>query len=158
MRYLQGCLLGRRVVSFYSFLSLEERVHIMVEVFRREFPADCDVVIRPTADGGQVVVVRTQRPNPTWLRAHLDRYNSVRYSGIPGDLIREQLLSIVKREPGKAVTYYCRLPPDQGGANGSQERKEKVFFSLVQDGLLRLAKLEKSHYRQKHAVYLAENN
>ncbi len=109
----------------------------MGEVFRRVFPGDCDVVVRPgaTAAEGVVVVVRSRRPNPEWLREwQLGR--DARLKVTDGEL-RGALEALVRAQPGRGATHYSRLTRAAGGPGGSQLRKEKLLAAMVAAGELR---------------------
>lgn len=75
----------------------------------------------------------------------------------PADALRAELITLVRREPGRSQSYYCRLPAHQGGPTGAQERKERTLAALLAEGLLRLQPLERPVGRQRVGVYPARS-
>lgn len=67
----------------------------------------------------------------------------------------EGLVELVRRDPGRGQSHYCRLPLAQGGLRGSQERKERAMARLLEQGRLRLFELPFKAGRLTHAVYPA---
>ena len=68
----------------------------------------------------------------------------------------DALLDLVRAQPGRARSYYERLPKAQGGPGYSQERKERAITSLVNDGCLKMVPLEKPHGRSDHHLIVDE--
>lgn len=66
------------------------------------------------------------------------------------------LLELVRRDPGKSRSYYERLPVAQGGVKCSQERKERAIESLLNDGSLERVELEKPQGRANHYLRVNE--
>lgn len=73
----------------------------------------------------------------------------------PADMLRAGLSELVRREPGRAQSYYCRLPVGRGGLPGAQERKERVLSAMLAEGALQLKELAQPVGRQRTGVYLA---
>ena len=73
----------------------------------------------------------------------------------PADTLRAGLVGLVRREPGRAQSYYCRLPFEQHGLPGSQERKERALSALLAEGVLQLRELPRPIRRQRNGVYPA---
>lgn len=70
--------------------------------------------------------------------------------------ICNDLLELVRRDPGKSRSYYERLPVAQGGVKCSQERKERAIESLLNDGSLERVELEKPQGRANHYLRVNE--
>lgn len=70
--------------------------------------------------------------------------------------ICNDLLELVRRDPGKSRSYYERLPVAQGGVKCSQERKERAIESLLNDGSLERVELEKPQGRANHYIRVNE--
>lgn len=70
--------------------------------------------------------------------------------------ICDELLELVRRDPGKSRSYYERLPVAQGGVRCSQERKERAVESLLGDGSLERIELEKPQGRANHYLRVDE--
>ena len=70
-------------------------------------------------------------------------------------LLRD-LLELVRRDPGKARSYYERLPVVAGGIKASQERKERAMNSLLSDGSLERVELESPRGRANHYLRVNE--
>jgi len=67
------------------------------------------------------------------------------------------MIELVRREPGKSRSYYERLPVTQGGVKCSQERKERIITSLLNDGSLERVELEKPQGRANHFLRVNED-
>ena len=70
--------------------------------------------------------------------------------------ICNELLELVRRDPGKSRSYYERLPVAQGGVKCSQERKERAVESLLNDGSLERVELEVPKGRANHYLRVNE--
>ena len=70
--------------------------------------------------------------------------------------ICDDLVELVRRDPGKSRTYYERLSLAQGGVKASQERKELSVTSLINDGLLERVELDKPQGRANHFLRVNE--
>ena len=130
-----------------------------MELFKQVFPADCDVVVRKSEDG-LLVVVRTQRPDPVWLRGLGESGGAVPASEggwckVSDDELRGWLLGAVKADPGRGASHYARLKKGEGGLGASQERKENMLKVLLKSGELRLFELPFKTGRLTHVVYPA---
>ena len=68
----------------------------------------------------------------------------------------DELLELVRRDATRSRSYYERLPVAQGGAKGSQERKERAVTSLLNDGCLVRVELEKPKGRADHYLRVDE--
>jgi hypothetical protein len=55
--------------------------------------------------------------------------------------LRNALLGLITREPGRSPSYYCRLGLREGGILGAQDRKEKMLQELVAEGAVEMVKL-----------------
>lgn len=67
-----------------------------------------------------------------------------------------ELVELIRREPGRSRTHYERLPLAQGGARGSQERKERAMTSLINEGSVEVVMLEKPKGRSNHYIRINE--
>jgi hypothetical protein len=70
--------------------------------------------------------------------------------------ICDDILDLVRKDPGKSRSYYERLPVAQGGVKASQERKERAVTSLLNDGSLERIELEKPQGRANHYLRVNE--
>jgi hypothetical protein len=70
--------------------------------------------------------------------------------------ICNDLIELVRRDPGKSRSYYERLPVLKGGVKCSQERKERAIESLLNDGSLERVELEKPQGRANHYLRVNE--
>lgn len=70
--------------------------------------------------------------------------------------ICDDIIELVRRDPGKSRSYYERLPVAQGGVKASQERKERAVTSLLNDGSLERVELEKPQGRANHYLRVNE--
>ena len=70
--------------------------------------------------------------------------------------ICDDLLALVRKDPGKSRSYYERLPVAQGGVKCSQERKERAIESLLNDGSLERVELEVPKGRANHYLRVNE--
>ena len=68
----------------------------------------------------------------------------------------DELIALVRKQPGHARTYYERLAVAQGGARGSQERKERALTALIEDGSLERIELEVPRGRTNHFMRVNE--
>jgi hypothetical protein len=71
--------------------------------------------------------------------------------------ICNDLLDLVRRDPGKSRSYYERLAVAQGGVKCSQERKERAIESLLNDGSLQRIELEVPKGRANHYLIVNED-
>lgn len=97
-------------------------------------------IARPLSHGERAQLkedIKDQRENDAW------------------DRIGQDLMNLIRKEPRRSRSYYERLPVANGGVKASQERKERVMTSLVNDGLVDVIHLEKPMGRANH--YLAVN-
>ena len=69
--------------------------------------------------------------------------------------LEQNLLECVSKDPGKAFSYYCRLPLSKGGVPGSQERKEQHLRKLLDSGRIRMVNLPKPVGRKTHGIWPA---
>lgn len=67
-----------------------------------------------------------------------------------------EMIELIRRDPGKSRSYYERLPPTQGGVKASQERKERVVASLLEEGILARVELAKPVGRANHYIRVVE--
>ena len=98
-------------------------------------------VARPLKPGERVQLKedrKEQKEQEQWLR------------------ICNDLIELVRRDPGKSRSYYERLPVAQGGVKCSQERKERAIESLLNDGSLERVELEKPQGRANHYIRVNE--
>ena len=70
--------------------------------------------------------------------------------------ICNDLIELVRQDPGKSRSYYERLPVLKGGVKSSQERKERAIESLLNDGSLERVELEKPQGRANHYLRVNE--
>ena len=70
--------------------------------------------------------------------------------------ICDDIVELVRRDPGKSRSYYERLPVAQGGVKCSQERKERAVESLLNDGSLERVELETPKGRANHYLRVNE--
>ena len=71
--------------------------------------------------------------------------------------ICNDLLDMVRQDPGKSRSYYERLPMAQGGVKASQERKERAVTSLLNEGSLERIELDKPQGRANHYLRVNED-
>lgn len=125
-----------------------------MELLNKEFPDDCDVVVRRDAASGTLrVVVRSRRPDPVWLAKY--RAPGVPWSKVSAEELRSCLLAAVVADPGRAFSHYSRLPIKEGGVGGSQERKEKLLRDLINEGCVVERPLPKPVGRKTHGIWPA---
>lgn len=67
-----------------------------------------------------------------------------------------ELLDLIRKDPGKSRSYYERLPVSQGGVKGSQERKERAVTSMINDGSIVRVELEVPKGRANHYLRVDE--
>lgn len=128
----------------------------MGEIFSREFPDSCDVVVRREPERGVLrVVVRGRRPNPTWLAAHRAAARVAPWCKVPSEVLRRGLMAAVRAEPGRGPSHYARLPRGAGGVGGAQHRKEQALAAMVAAGELVLRELPTPQGRRRVGVYPA---
>lgn len=68
----------------------------------------------------------------------------------------DEMVELVRRDPGRSRTHYERLTAAQGGARGSQDRKERAVDSLLNDGSLERVELEVPRGRANHYLRVNE--
>jgi hypothetical protein len=85
------------------------------------------------------VDIKEQREQEDWLR------------------LCDELLELVRRDPGHARSYYEQLPQARGGARGSQPRKERAVESMLNDGSLERVELEQPRGRANHYLRVNED-
>lgn len=68
----------------------------------------------------------------------------------------DEMLQLIRDDPGHARSYYEQLPKTRGGPAGSQERKERAMQSLINDGSVVVVKLDKPRGKATHFVQVAE--
>lgn len=71
--------------------------------------------------------------------------------------ICHEMVELVRRDPAHSRSYYERLAVAQGGIRCSQERKERVITSLLEDGVLERVELESPRGRANHYVRVNES-
>lgn len=69
----------------------------------------------------------------------------------------EDVLALVRTDPGHARSYYEQLPATRGGVRGSQPRKERAVESLINDGSLERVELETPRGRANHYLRVNED-
>lgn len=126
----------------------------MVEIYRSEFPADCEVVVKAKSDGMILLIVRHQRPDPVWLKKYARSKNSNIL--VSDEVISNSIMKLVRKFPGFSPSYYARYPKSKGGGGGSQERREKAIDVMISEGILIKSKLEKPVGRKEYGLYVAE--
>ena len=150
--------------SYSSFCCLDigriNELENVMEIFKQVFPAGCDVVVRNTEDG-VVVSVRGARPEPVWLRGvegGRGRKPAARggWCKTAESELRQALLELVRFQPGRGQSHYCRLSLEEGGIKGSQERKERLLADMVKRGELRQVTLPKAVGRRSVVFYAPE--
>jgi len=67
--------------------------------------------------------------------------------------LERELIGLVERDPGRGESHYCRVPLNEGGVKGSQERKERALARLIDSGQLLRVELERPLGRLKRAVF-----
>jgi len=67
-----------------------------------------------------------------------------------------ELIELVRNNPGKSRSYYERLPVGQGGVRCSQDRKERAIETLLNNGSLERVELEKPQGRANHYLRVNE--
>lgn len=112
-------------------------------VSEKTYPAGTVVSVVCAPDGGVSVRVHTTRPIPHWLHGKREDVK-----------IEEELLNLIKEQPGRAYSYYTRLPLSQGGIKGSQERKEKIMNKFIENNVVKLVELDKPVGRIKQVINL----
>jgi len=70
--------------------------------------------------------------------------------------ICEDLVNLIRKEPGKSRSYYERLPVAHGGVKASQERKERAIDSMLRDGQIDRVNLEKPLGKTNHFLRVNE--
>ena len=70
--------------------------------------------------------------------------------------VRGELLDLIRAQPGRARTYYERLPVHQGGVKSSQENKEKAISAMMQEGLVEMVMLARPVGRATHFLRVDE--
>lgn len=66
------------------------------------------------------------------------------------------LIDLIRRDPGRSRTYYEQLPLASNGVKGSRERKERAVTSLINDGSLVRVELETPRGRANHYLRVDE--
>jgi len=66
------------------------------------------------------------------------------------------LVTLIRRDPGRSRTYYEQLSVVQGGVKGSRDRKEKAVNSLLNEGSLVRVELAKPIGRANHYLRVDE--
>jgi hypothetical protein len=69
----------------------------------------------------------------------------------------DDLVTLVRNDPGKSRSYYERLPVAKGGVKASQERKERAVTSLIENGSLVRVELETPRGRANHCLRVDED-
>lgn len=69
----------------------------------------------------------------------------------------DEIIDLVRKDPGRSRSHYERLPANQGGVKGSQERKERAITSLLNDGSLIRVELEVPKGRANHYLRVDED-
>jgi hypothetical protein len=69
----------------------------------------------------------------------------------------DELLALVRAQPGHSRSHYERLPVAQGGVKASQERKERALTSMLNDGSLERIELETPKGRANHYLRVNED-
>jgi hypothetical protein len=68
----------------------------------------------------------------------------------------DDLIDLVRQQPGRSRSYYERLSRAQGGPGHSQERKERAMTSLINDGCLVIEMFDKPKGRADHGMRVDE--
>lgn len=68
----------------------------------------------------------------------------------------DDLIELVRKDPGHSRSHYERLPVVKGGVKASQERKERAITSLLNDGSLVRVELENPKGRANHYIRVDE--
>lgn len=123
-----------------------------MKLFEQCFPAGCTVSMQTTPQGLVRVRVFDARPAPDWINAAA---TPKRGPATADPAVREQLLALVRVQPGHSRSHYERLPLKRGGAKGSQARKEALLTGLIDAGLIRLTPLHPPQGRRTHVLYPA---
>lgn len=69
----------------------------------------------------------------------------------------DDLLDLIRKDPGKSRSHYERLPVAQGGVKASQERKERAMTSMLNDGSIVRVELENPKGRANHYIRVDED-
>jgi hypothetical protein len=69
----------------------------------------------------------------------------------------DDMIDLVRQNPGRSRSYYERLTRAQGGPGHSQERKERAMTSLINDGCLVIEMFEKPKGRSDHGMRVDED-
>lgn len=73
------------------------------------------------------------------------------------DRICNDLVTLIRNDPGKSRSYYERMPIAEGGVKASQERKERAIDSLIKDGRIERVMLDKPKGRANHFLRVNED-
>ena len=96
------------------------------------------------------------RPLAPGERAQLkeDRQESKEAEGY--NRLCADLLDFIRRDPGRAITYYSKKTLAEGGVSGGRPRKEKCLEALINDGSIEKVLLETPLRTQDHYVRVNE--
>lgn len=137
-----------------------------MDIFNEVLPEGVEVKLMPV--GARVhLIVRTKRPEPTWLaqyarlaakvRGERPRRAGGRAVGLSDAELDAALVALVRAQPGHARSHYERVAPRAGGPEASQERKEAAISALLDSGVLRKVMLERPKGRATHYLAVAQD-
>ena len=70
--------------------------------------------------------------------------------------IADDLINMVREQPSKPRSHYERTPATKGGVKASQDKKERIITSLLNDGVLERIELESPVGRANHYIRVNE--
>ena len=68
----------------------------------------------------------------------------------------DDLIELVRRDGGRATSYYSKLTANEGGLRGGRDRKERALMALINDGSLVRVMLEKPVGQRDHYLRVDE--
>jgi len=68
----------------------------------------------------------------------------------------DDLIELVRRDGGRATSYYSKLTANEGGLRGGRDRKERAMLALINDGSLVRVMLEKPVGQRDHYLRVDE--
>ena len=69
----------------------------------------------------------------------------------------DELLELIRKDPGHSRSHYERMPVAKGGVKASQDRKERAMTSMINDGSVVRVELESPKGRANHYVRVDED-
>jgi hypothetical protein len=69
----------------------------------------------------------------------------------------DELLELIRKDPGHSRSHYERMPVAKGGVKASQDRKERAMTSMINDGSVVRVELEAPKGRANHYVRVDED-